>query len=354
MQLRRRTLLGECFAEVVGTFLLVFLGTASAMASVVRSTEVVAASYSVVEVAVTWGVALIIGTVAASPVSGAHLNPAVTMALAFSPSSDFLKRKAVPYVAAQLVGAAGAGLLVLTLFGGVIHRLEALHDVARGTSNSTLSAMTVTNYFPNPVMVHMQVLEVDDMSFAGALILEALGSALLVLVFRTVTDRHNLVRPVSPLAAFYIGCSLTAVMAALGPLMQVSLNPARDLGPRIVAYLAGWSTVALPGPRNEFVVYLFGPLVGALIAVPAYECVLLPAYRVVAESPTEALLRGLHSSVSTIPNKSSLTGSLPLEPGKGLHHSDFRDSPTLNLGSYDFTSPTVLTQSYLRQQLDLV
>ena len=67
-----------------------------------------------------------------------------------------------------------------------------------------------------------------------------------------------------PMAPFFIGFTVAACMAVLAPLTQGAFNPARDFGPRLVALMAGWEEIAIPGPRDGFWVYIIGPIVGGL------------------------------------------------------------------------------------------
>ena len=70
---------------------------------------------------------------------------------------------------------------------------------------------------------------------------------------------------------------MAIVISIVAPLTQAGLNPARDFGPRLFAYLAGWGRIAIPGPRGGFfTVYILGPIVGGLIGGFVYQYLLRP------------------------------------------------------------------------------
>ena len=79
------------------------------------------------------------------------------------------------------------------------------------------------------------------------------------------------------MAPFFIGFTVAALISLFAPITQGGWNPARDLGPRIVAFLAGWDSIAIPGPRDGFWVYIAGPLVGGLVGGGLYDWLIRPA-----------------------------------------------------------------------------
>lgn len=360
------SLLVECAAEFVGTFLFVFLGCGSTAASFFIANAKAHLNdtwvYENASIAAGWGIALGVATVIASPVSGGHLNPAVTMSFAFSGHSSFPKRKLVPYIFAQFAGAMTAGLAILGAYGSAINTFEHVNFINRGDTsedaNSTLTAMVFCSQFPNPTAVQANSMAAGDVSPAGAFLLESVCTLLFVLLVRVTTDETQPIQN-SPLqVALTVGCCFASITAALGPVIQVSLNPARDLGPRIVASIAGWST-ALPGPQNGVWAYIAGPIVGGLAATIVHDFGLHPARTSEKEKPRRDPHTGIPDADRSVMfgNDKSISfgpGGLMIDPGKGLHHSDFRDSPTPHGHSYRLSSPAAVTHGYLRQHFDLV
>ncbi|RLN47423.1 hypothetical protein BBJ29_009058 [Phytophthora kernoviae] len=119
-----RPLALECASEFIGTFVLVFLGTASIATAAYTTSDI--SDVASQQVALGWGFAAALATFIAAPASSAHLNPAVTLALALSPQarSGFPKRKIPAYMLFQLLGATLAGLAVFVMFGPAIERFE--------------------------------------------------------------------------------------------------------------------------------------------------------------------------------------------------------------------------------------
>jgi glycerol uptake facilitator protein len=89
----------------------------------------------------------------------------------------------------------------------------------------------------------------------------------------------------------FVGLTVTFLICVLAPLTQACFNPARDFGPRLFAYLAGWGRVALPGPRPTgfFTVYILSPIVGAIVGIGFYRTLFRPAFlRTVEEGSVNA------------------------------------------------------------------
>src|SRR5438105_6260572 len=119
---------------------------------------------------------------------------------------------------------------------------------------------------------------------------EILATLLLALVVFAVTDERNAAAPAGHMAPFFIGLTVAVLIAVIAPLTQACFNPARDFGPRLFACLAGWGTIALPGPRAHgfFTVYILAPVVGAVAGGALYTLVLR---RLLPPEPPEPLER---------------------------------------------------------------
>ena len=263
-------LIRSCAAEVIGTFLLVFFGTGAVASSVLTEAQV-----GLWQVAVVWGFGITLAIYASAAVSGAHLNPAVSLAFAIFRRESFPSSRLVPYWAAQLTGAALAGLGIFLFFGSLIDRFESQNGISRGLPGSERTAMVFGNYFPNPAMFG-GVEASDIISPVGAALVEGFGTAILVLMIFVLVERRNASLPTRHLAPFLIGFTVAVLISVFAPLTQAGLNPARDLGPRLVAFFAGWGSIAIPGPSSGFWVYIVGPLVGGPIGAGVYELLLRP------------------------------------------------------------------------------
>lgn len=207
---------------------------------------------------ITWGWAMAVafGVYVAGGISGAHINPAVTLALALK--RDFPWRKVLPYMAAQLVGAFVGAFIVYLVYHQAIAAYEQAAHITRGAaaSNTTFSIFAT---FPAPYF---------NGGVIGPLIDQIIGTAFLVMFVFALTDDRNQ-PPLSNLAPLLVGLAVAAIGMSFGPNAGYAINPARDLGPRIFAALAGWGQVAFPGTVHgaglNFTAYFWIPIVGPLI-----------------------------------------------------------------------------------------
>ncbi|HEY8964945.1 MAG TPA: aquaporin, partial [Candidatus Methylacidiphilales bacterium] len=223
------------------------------------------------EVALVWGIGVALAIHLTAARSGAHLNPAVTLAGAVW--NGFPWRRVPGYWAGQLAGAFAAAALLYVLFAGALAGYEAAHGLVRGQPGSEGSAMVFGEYFPNPRTKSIRMTE------ARAFAAEAAGTAVLLLVIGGLTDPANRSRP-RLLAPLLIGLTVTLLIALLGPLTMACFNPARDLGPRLFSACAGWG--AVPFRANGWgwlTVYVIAPCVGAVIGGGLYRLLFRPGYR---------------------------------------------------------------------------
>lgn len=269
----------EFAAEVVGTFFLVFFGTGSVFVGAITG-----ALQGLLQVAVVWGLAIALAIYSVGAISGAHLNPAVTIAVAFL--RDFPKRKVLPYILAQLTGAMIASAILYFLFSGVVTSFEKEKGLVRGEPGSERSAMIFGEYFPNPAAFGTDAASMAKVGEIQAMVAEALGTALLVFFIFALTDTRNRNRPDGTLFAVFIGLTITILIAVIAPLTQAGFNPARDFAPRLFSYFAGWGKIAIPGPRGGFfTVYILSPIVGGIIGGLIYDFVIQPR---AVEAPLES------------------------------------------------------------------
>ncbi len=197
-----------------------------------------------------WGLAVFLGICVAGRVSGAHLNPAVTLTLAVF--RGFPWRRVGPYVLAQLAGAfAGAALVYLNY-------LPAFRELDPGLEK-TAGVFTTFPRFP------------DDWPFG--LLDQVVGTALLLGLILAITEPRNPPVPagLQPLA---IGLVVVAIGVSWGGMHGYAINPARDLGPRLFTVTAGFRDTGFSG--HAFWVPVVGPLAGGLLGALAYDCCIRP------------------------------------------------------------------------------
>ena len=144
VQLAMSRSLAACLvAEIIGTFLLVFLGCGA-----VHSAVLTGSLTGLWQVGIVWGLAIMLAIYATGAISGAHINPAITIGMATW--KLFPRARVVPYVLAQLVGAFLAAAVLYSLFGGFARQKEQDKHVVRGEPGSEITATCYGEYFPNP------------------------------------------------------------------------------------------------------------------------------------------------------------------------------------------------------------
>ncbi len=270
-----------CVAEALGTFLLVFFGCGSVHAAVLAD-----AQSGIWQVAVVWGVAIAVAIYIVGGISGAHINPAVSVALALW--GRFRWRMVPAYVASQMVGAFLAAALLFLFFGGFLQEKEHAKGVVRGRPGSEITAMCYGEYFPNPGPIAGTAKKYDAaehqllnerVNEPLACLVEIVGTLLLALAIFALTDPRNAAAPAGMLAPVFIGLTVAILISVLAPLTQACFNPARDFGPRVFAALAGWGRIALPGRGTGFLtVYILSPIVGACLGGGLYARVIAPSF----------------------------------------------------------------------------
>lgn len=267
----RSGLLGDLMAEFLGTFALISFGdgvVAMAVAALNQSGRAQNASTIFVAsgdwLLITWGWAMAVtfGVYIAGGITGAHINPAVT--LAFAARGAFPWARVVPYWIAQVAGAFVGAALVFLVYHDAISSYESVNHVTRGAANSVVT-FSIFATFPAPYF---------HGGWVGPLIDQIVGTAFLLMFVAALIDRRNLA-PKSNLTPWLVGLAVAAIGMSYGANAGYAINPARDFGPRLFAATAGWGNVALPGDGSGFSWYFWipivGPLVGGVIGVLVYD-----------------------------------------------------------------------------------
>jgi glycerol uptake facilitator protein len=266
---------GELMAEFLGTMIILAFGdgcVAMAVAALPGSgraetpTTIFLAAGDWLLIAFGWCFAVAFAVWVAGGVSGAHLNPAVT--LAFAVRRGFPWRKVVPYWAAQVVGAFTGAAIVFMVYGSAINAYDLAAKTPR-SSGTAVASYSIFATFPAGYFHGSNV---------GPLIDQIVGTAFLVLFVVAVIDARNTAVG-SNLGPLIIGFIVAAIGMSYGANAGYAINPARDFGPRLFAWIAGWGKVALPGTdhsggldfSNYFWIPIVGPLIGGVIGVLIYD-----------------------------------------------------------------------------------
>ena len=254
----------EFIGETLGTFLLVLFGCGSVAVSVLFN-----AYQGILQIALAWGIGVTLAIYLTRHLSCAHLNPAVSLAMVIGKRMS--ARKLPVYLLAQFTGALLAGLTVYLLFNPTILNYESAHQIIRGTAESMQTAKMFGEYYALPGSSAV-------VSLPLAMGAEGLGTFLLLLMIFALTEGCNIGRPHDALAPMFIGLTVTSIICLIAPLTQAGLNPARDLGPRLIAWAMGWGSAAFPDQSGGFfLVYILAPIVGAILASLFFVYLLEPA-----------------------------------------------------------------------------
>ena len=239
--MKKNTLWGEVSAELLGTMVLILFGT-GVVAQVVTGDGAAGDHDSI---AWAWGIGVTLGVYVAARISGAHLNPAVTIALAAFKGFEW--RKVAPYIAAQVVGAFIAALIIRATYADLIGKIDPGHtyDTQGIFSTSPTAGVSIPSAFLDQVV----------------------GTAILVFVIFALTTATNN-PPMANIGPVVVGLLVVALGMAFGGNAGYAINPARDFGPRLASWITGygdawWSTSG--SHPLYFWLPIVAPILGGLI-----------------------------------------------------------------------------------------
>jgi glycerol uptake facilitator protein len=265
---RQPSLAGELAAEFAGTMILILFGVgvvAQVVAGGIGNHD---------SITWAWGLGVTLGVYTAGKLSGAHLNPAVSVGLAMF--GGFAWRKVGPYALAQTAGAFVAALIVRWNYTEVLAKFDPGHTIK---SQGVFSTLPGNGSAP-----------VSDW---GAFRDQIIGTALLMFLIFAITN-SKATPPMGNLAPLLIGLLVVAIGMAWGTDAGYAINPARDFGPRLASFLTGYGTAF----RDQyghlyFWVPIIGPIIGAIVGGAAYKYLVenflnqLPDEQVLPSEPGE-------------------------------------------------------------------
>jgi glycerol uptake facilitator protein len=269
-------MLGPLIGEVFGTFILILLGD-GVVANVGLAPRLASPGYNWNTITLGWAFAVIVAVYVSAGVSGAHINPAVTLALALR--RNFPWRLAFPYMLAQVFGAfLGAAGVYLCYRDGLI---AAGMPNVWCTGPGSVFGQAFWGGVPGTAA---SAAAAGSFSYLTAFITETIGTAVLLWGVLAAGDQRNagLTNNLGPLL---VGGTVLAIGLSLGGPSGYAINPARDLGPRIFGTLAG-----TPGlfSTSYWLIPIIGPLLGAVLGILSYDVFVtafLPRKEVPAQTP---------------------------------------------------------------------
>ncbi|KAI0234679.1 Aquaporin-2 [Lamellibrachia satsuma] len=241
----------ECLAECLGTFLLLAFGFGSCAQWILGGkgfTPLTSVNFG-------WGFGVAFAVWVAGPVSGAHINPAVTVALAVI--GKFPWRKLPHYLLGQYLGGFWASMVVFGVYYDALQHFDGGVRVTVGP-NATAGIFTT---LPNVYL-----------STQSAMFDQLVGTGLLLIGILAMTDPRNTMRPSPGMLPLCIGLFIAGLTMAFSLNMGAPINPARDLPSRIFLALAGWGKEPLSlNNYNYFWIPVVGPHIGGILGAVVYE-----------------------------------------------------------------------------------
>jgi glycerol uptake facilitator protein len=242
-------MLREVIAEFAGTFVLILFGAGVVAMVVLFGTgvpgEVVKGGFT--NITFGWGLGVTMGCYVAGRISGAHLNPAVTVALAVFRKFPWIK--VAPYIAAQTLAAFLAAAVVYWNYLPAFHSFDPKLE-------RTAGIFTTFPAYP----------QVPSAGFLD----QTIGTALLLFLVLAITDERNQ-PPAANLGPVLLGLIVVAIGMSFGGMHGYAINPARDFGPRVFTVLAGFKNNGLTDGSGVWWVPIVGPILGGLIGAAAYD-----------------------------------------------------------------------------------
>jgi glycerol uptake facilitator protein len=253
--MEKKSWIGNYIGEALGVFLIIYFGC------------------GVVIVAIFLG--QVPGLVDAA-LSGAHFNPGVTIALALR--RGFPWSQVIPYIISQIVGGFLGAAALFGMYSGIFYDFVAQKGLTIGQPGSQLAAAVFVPYTPHPA-----IFGTDAVAFAKVTLLqgawgEFISTALLMMFILALLEKRSVNNPVPWYFPVGLGFAVCMLVFAEAPISMISMNAARDLGPRLFTLLLGFGSIAFPGPRADFWVTTIVPALGAIAGAYFFDFVLLPFF----------------------------------------------------------------------------
>ncbi len=243
------TLTRAVLAEFFGTFILIVFGVA-----VVAQVNLGGGSNGqYLSINIGWGLAVTMGVYVSGGVSGGHLNPAVTLAAAVW--QRFPWARVLPYIAAQTAGAFVAAAVVFLTYHDALNHFD-------GGVRQVSGALGTAGIFATYPQAWLSTL--------GGLVDQIVGTALLVGVILAIIDEKNMAPP-KGITPVVVGLLVLLIGATFGLNAGYAINPARDFGPRLFTFLAGWGSGVFTAGNGWWWVPIVGPMIGAVLGGGLYQ-----------------------------------------------------------------------------------
>ncbi|AWH90482.1 glycerol transporter [Buchnera aphidicola (Melanaphis sacchari)] len=244
----KKNILKQCVYEFLGTGLIIFFGIGSIALSKLTNIH-----FSQYEISIIWGLSVSIAIYFSFSTSGAHFNPAITIFLWLS--SQFSKKKVVPYIMSQISGSFFFTMLIYYIYNNILISFEKNNNIIRGSQKS-LDIASIFCIYPK-----------NYNNFMHDFITEIIITVIFIIILMKLNNKNLFFTSYNILYPILIGILVTIINASFGALNNIVLNPAQDLGPRIFLSLVGWGKSAFLGQENSYFPYFLVPTIAPIIGI---------------------------------------------------------------------------------------
>ena len=240
----RTNIFKEFYAELFGTMLILIFGNGVCAMNTLFNLG----GYT--NITFGWGLAVFLGIMISSKISGAHLNPAITIALSLS--KRFPWKKAPIYIMAQMLGSFIGALIVYIFF----YAKFLIVDPTLSNSSSIFTTFPAIN------------------DFYSGFFAEVIATALLMFCILSIVEHFNTATFLTP---FAVSALIVAIGMSLGAMHGYAMNPARDFSPRLLISIIGFKNNGLTDGSLIWLTPIIGPIIGAIIGTFIYDLTLKPS-----------------------------------------------------------------------------
>jgi glycerol uptake facilitator protein len=267
------TLSSALTGEMLGGFLIILIGDGVVAVGTLTSFGV----GDLLSAGLGWAIAVMLAIYCAATMSGAHFNPAVTLALAATGRHPW--RRVAPYIAAQIVGMFLGAVVLAALWWPTMREFARERGITIGQWGSEKLALIFAPYSPHPGFLGTPEFPIHVPFWQGFFV-EFVVTAILLIVILSLLESRSVNAPSAWFFPLIIGLTVGVLVFTTAPLTMTSLNPARDLGPRILLWFLGFGQVAFPGPNHglSLIITTLGPIAGGLFGAFLFDLVLLRRY----------------------------------------------------------------------------
>jgi glycerol uptake facilitator protein len=259
--------------ELLGGFIIILIGDGVVAIGTLTKTGV----GDLFSAGFGWALAVALAIYCGATLSGAHFNPAVTLALAATGRHPW--RRVAPYIGAQITGML-LGAAALALFWWPTMRAFARDNgLTVGQAGSEKLAAIFSPYSPHPGFMDVDKFPIQ-IGFWQGFAVEFFATGILLIVILSLLESRSVNSPSAWFFPLVVGLTVGVLVFTTAPLTMTSLNPARDLGPRIMLFFLGFGKIAFPGLHQGLstLVTVIGPITGGVAGALFFDHVLLRRY----------------------------------------------------------------------------